>query len=131
MSERKVVLRGKLAIRDCGEDMDVLWLDGEDDDEPLSWAVADAIDGRAMVTLRWWLSPTQVTEAELTEATVRALYGDIEAEYEQRYSEITGYLWTDETLQVGGHDVLEILTAAAGSYLHMEITIHAEPSHAD
>src|SRR5437868_3327415 len=37
------------------------------------------------------------------------------------YSEITGYLWTDENLMVGGHDLLDELRSHKGSFVHLEI----------
>jgi hypothetical protein len=42
-----------------------------------------------------------------------------------RYSETTGYLWTDEKLQVGGHDLIEELSGSAGKFLIFEADVHA------
>jgi hypothetical protein len=55
---------------------------------------------------------------------LKQLYGgvtDDDVEYRMRYSDITGYLWTDEKLTVGGHDLIEELRGNLGRYLYMTI----------
>ena len=47
--------------------------------------------------------------------------GGIEADFNPRYSEITGYLWTDEELNVGGHDLMAELKSNVGKWLILEI----------
>ncbi|MNJ80064.1 hypothetical protein D3C77_783070 [compost metagenome] len=44
--------------------------------------------------------------------------------YGARYSELTGYLWTDEYLKVGGHDIIEELRSYVGKWLILEIEVH-------
>ena len=43
------------------------------------------------------------------------------------YSEITGYLWTDEVVKIGGHDLLKEFETHLGKYLYMEIEYYEEP----
>jgi hypothetical protein len=47
--------------------------------------------------------------------------GYTEVELNYRYSDITGYLWTDEKMVVGGHDIMSILENEEGSYCVMKI----------
>ena len=47
--------------------------------------------------------------------------GDANVDLQSRYSEITGYLWTDEDLNVGGHDLLAELKGHVGKWLIMEV----------
>jgi len=49
------------------------------------------------------------------------LYGEGEAEYEDVYTEWTGYLWTNESIHVGGHNLLREINSHLGRYLWMEI----------
>lgn len=46
---------------------------------------------------------------------------ECKGEYVDQYSEITGCLWTDEELKVGGHDLLAELDSYNGKYLVMEV----------
>lgn len=55
------------------------------------------------------------------------LLGTGEAEYDVFYSDITGYLWTDEKICVGGHDLLAELYSFCGKYLIMEIEYSGSP----
>ena len=50
--------------------------------------------------------------------------GLLESEFWEQYSEITGYLGTDETLNVGGHDLLEELRSNIDNYIILEIEIY-------
>lgn len=52
---------------------------------------------------------------------------DTAVKYFTAYSEITGYLWTEENLQIGGHDMLAILRENEGRFLVMEIDYSTEP----
>jgi len=58
------------------------------------------------------------------EATVSISMGLPELEFEPRYSEITGYLWTDETLKIGGHNILDVLESNEGKHIYLEIEVH-------
>ena len=45
----------------------------------------------------------------------------LDIEYSHAYSEYTGYLWTDEKLVIGGHDLLNEIKGNIGKYIHLEI----------
>jgi hypothetical protein len=119
--------RGVLALHDHGEAYDVLFLDGDLDDrypyEPLAETISDDLDQHGRhASVRYWTADMQMGDDALIEASVRAvLGGEIDAEYAARYSDVTGYLWTDEDIMVGGHDLLEELKSQAGRYLLLEI----------
>ena len=66
-------------------------------------------------------------EDELQEAFLGRLDGLGEVDFDIRYSEITGYLWTDEELKVGGHDLIEELTSYVGKYLYLKVTYSKIP----
>lgn len=76
------------------------------------------------VTCRYWITDRQASRDEAQEAFLRTLTGIGEARCNSRYSEITGYLWTDEDLNIGGHDLLEELKSHVGKWLILEIDVH-------
>jgi hypothetical protein len=46
-----------------------------------------------------------MNEDQLTENMLRVLYGAADAKYSHHFSDLTGYLWTDEIFVVNNHDV--------------------------
>ena len=119
--------RGVLALHCHCEAFDVLFLDGDLDDrypyEPLAETIGDDLDSHGRyASVRYWTADVPMPDDTIAESAVRAMLGDLDAEYAARYSDVTGYLWTDEDLKVGGHDLLEELKAQAGRYLLLEIS---------
>lgn len=78
---------------------------------------------RQVVTLRYYVSDVRQSADELFENFVKTLYGKVEADYGTHYSELTGYLWTDEKLNVGGHDIISELRSHVGKFIHLEIKV--------
>lgn len=117
------VHKGWLTIardRECNNHKTVE-LDGEPIAEELEY-MSDTI-----VTVRYYISNKEATEEELQEDfLVNTLYGNLESEYGAFYSEVTGYLWTDDKLNVGGHDLRRELESYAGKYLYLIVEIDEE-----
>lgn len=120
MSTEKEILRGKLCYASNGEESELLGLLKEDHHVSIV-AVELSNIYRKFVTVRYVISDVEIPEDQITEAIVRHLTGAPKFDYGMRYSELTGYLWTDENLQVGGHDLLTELKSNVGKYLHLEI----------
>lgn len=72
-------------------------------------------------TVRYWITDKQTTKEEAQEEFVKTLFGMAQQAYGAHYSEMTGYLWTDEKLNVGGHDLADELRSNVGKWLHIEI----------
>lgn len=79
------------------------------------------------LTVRYYTGPVPVEDP--TKEFIKQLYGageltpqESNIKYDMAYSEYTGYLWTDEEINVGGHDLLTELKSHVGRYLYMEIT---------
>lgn len=90
---------------------------------PLAEAVKDDIEQYGhWLTVRYWTADRELPDSELEGAALRAVLGIGEARWNEHYSDITGYLWTDEDLMVGGHDLLAELSSQQGRYLLLEIT---------
>lgn len=117
--------RGTLAVRDHGESMDVLFLDESVNDsweDPLAERISDDLERHGRyASVRYWTADAPMGDDEINEAAVRSMLGEAEARYRVAYSDVTGYLWTDEDINVGGHDLLEELKGQAGRYLLLEI----------
>lgn len=104
-----------------GEGHETVMLDG--------CPIADEIDyfRYDLVTVRYYISNKEATEDELKEDfLINTLYGKLESDYGASYSEYTGYLWTNDELEVGGHDLLEELKGYDGKYLYMIVELDVE-----
>ncbi len=63
----------------------------------------------------------------IQEEFIKSLYGEGDVKYGMQYSEETGYLWTDDDINVGGHDLREELESHVGKLIHLEIDYSREP----
>lgn len=67
---------------------------------------------------------TPIDIEHIDETKIVSMEGDVESRYYHRYSDYTGYLWTEEGFKCGGHDIPEILQSHLGKYIHMEIELY-------
>lgn len=115
----KEVYQGYIYLGSNHEEDDILFIDTSEDPlvENLEWI------RRKNVTVRYWICPKKMGIEEAQEEFVNVLFGAGHAMYRMHYSEYTGYLWTDEELNVGGHDLLDELKSYAdgSSYLILEV----------
>lgn len=111
---------GLLSTRSHGDADDVLLLSS------LSYPLADELEWMSgeTVTVRYWITDRPCSRDEAQTAFLRTLHGTADVEYRSRYSELTGYLWTDANIVVGGHDLLAELTSHVGQWLIMEVEAH-------
>ena len=92
---------GWLRMGSYGENDDCLLFN----DEPLAEFFEDEFDKKC-ITVRYFTSREKKTKDDIMFNFLQHVYGVVEAEYSDQYSEYTGYLWTDENLMIGGHDLL-------------------------
>jgi hypothetical protein len=116
---------GKLS-EGWGESDEALTLTETDDKFYPEFALAERLEEihKKQVSVRYWITDEKVTRKEAQEAFLKTLLGAADVEWWARYSEITGYLWTDEELKIGGHDLLEELKSHLGKWLILEIDVH-------
>jgi hypothetical protein len=129
MSET-VRYRGVIAERDYGESMDALFLDSDDMDsgEPLAERISDDMDlGGQYLSVRYWTASEPRSDDDIREGAVLAYLGAGDVQFSPHYSDITGYLWTDEDINVGGHDLLAELRSQKGRYCLLEIDYAPSP----
>lgn len=113
--------KGLLCLHSWGEADDILFLSSLAG--PMAEVLEDEIAGKT-VTVRYWITNKETTKEEAQEAFIGELLGRLDAECRSRYSEITGYLWTDEEINIGGHDLLAELQSYVGKWLILEVDIH-------
>lgn len=111
---------GWIRVLDHGESSDVLFVGA--DNEPF----ADTLDfmNRKKVTVRYWITNCECTIKQASEEFLKTVMGVADVDFYARYSDMTGYLWTDEDLNVGGHDLLDELKSHDGSFLNLEVEVH-------
>lgn len=117
------IYSGTITVRPNGQDDDALYLDPTPAyDEPLSGEIQGDIERLGnTVTVSYWITDSPRTIEQLLENEAKKLAGAIDADYSQRYSDITGYLWTDAELQIGGHDLLAELESEVGRWCYLSI----------
>lgn len=111
---------GLLCLHNRGEESNVLFLSSLSDPiaEELYWIY------NKKVTARYWVSDKPCTREEVIDATIPTVMGIGEVKFRSHYSEYTGYLWTDEELKIGGHDLLSELKSHVGKWLILDLEVH-------
>jgi hypothetical protein len=129
------VYRGWLTLASNGEEDDILYLVDEKDKsrwesyctDPLADIIEDDLPCGKYLSVHFYTADKEIPENKIEEAFVMSLYGLGEVDYGMHYSDYTGYLWTDEEMKVGGHDLLEQLKSNNGKYCHLVIEFHKQP----
>lgn len=79
------------------------------------------------LSVRYFITDEPKSLEECEEALIRKVCGASDVEFLERYSEATGYLWTDEKIKVGGHDLLAELDSSCHGYVVLEIGYSEKP----
>ncbi len=75
------------------------------------------------VSIWYLISDKPIPEKEINMELVKYQNGISDSDYGAHYSDMTGYLWTDEEAKVGGHDLIRELQSNLGKFLHMEVKV--------
>lgn len=136
MADVRTIYQGCITLGRDGDARDVLCLVNPKNDqshEPLASQIYDAMQyQRRRLTVVYHITDEAHTEDELTMMLITKLCGvsvsstEYQINYHHRYSELTGYLWTDEDIVVGGHDIMRELTSFIGKWCFMIVTIHED-----
>lgn len=120
------IYKGKLEQGDHGDSMDVLFIEGASD--PLLEMLQDDIERYgSYLTVRYFVMDRDIPVSEIEECYFMQLIGAGRSEFQPCYSEVTGYLYTNEELIVGGHDLLKELESSVGKYILIEVKFDREP----
>lgn len=122
--ETVLKIAGLLYIKTIEDEHDALFLENSELDESVAELLESLNNQHA--TVRFWVSDKQLSEKKIKELFIRKVCGIVDVDFKVRYSEITGYLWTDEKLVVGGHDLIAELSQQVDNYLHLEAIIHGD-----
>lgn len=127
MSDATRIYRGTICRASNGEEDDLVGLLGEDHRVVI---LAEEIRDNKLPgdfwSVRYFVTDRPIPAEEVVPEMIRTLYGSGSADYGMRWSELTGYLYTDEELEVGGHDLIKELRSHMCKFLHMEITFSTE-----
>jgi hypothetical protein len=122
-----------LATEDPEGPDDILFVVPTDDqcdyeeEDTLAWKIRADIDIYGYyLSVQYFVAGAEMNVDELQAAWLERLYGLGDVKYGVHYSEITGYLWTDEDIMVGGHDLLSELKSYDGKFLYLEIQYSKE-----
>lgn len=78
------------------------------DDEPLAELIESDIEKYGKyLSVQYFISDGPIDESKLEEYLINVYFGVGDAVFCRAYSDLTGYLWTDEEINVGGHDLLK------------------------
>lgn len=113
----KDVIEGKIWSGKHGDDYNALYIGY--DSTPFSERFEKY--SHKKVTIRYWITDEPKTKTQLVEDAIRKYSGDATAHYYDRYSDYTGYLWTESAAKVGGHDLLRELYSYKDKFLYLEI----------
>jgi hypothetical protein len=107
---------------DYGDNWLALFLGDTGDPLAIQIEEADIPEG-ALVAVRWFASDTPKTIDDAETDLLQALDGVVDAEYGDVWSEVTGYLWTNEWVKVGNHDIIKELRSEVGRFAYVEIRL--------
>lgn len=119
--KKQLIYKGIIKKQRKGENDDALFI--ADMEYPLAEEFEIELQDK-QVSVRYWISDTDKTIEQLQEGAFKTLIGSVDADYGDRYSENTGFLWTDEELNIGGHDLLAELSSSIGKFIYLELDIH-------
>ena len=78
------------------------------------------------VSISYYISDKLLAREELEKQHINKIMGIVTSSCYPVYSDITGYLWTEEDCKIGGHNLLEEINNYEGKYIDMQIVIHNE-----
>jgi hypothetical protein len=114
------IYEGLLCLHNYGEASNVLFLSSLSDPiaEELYWI------HNKKVTARYWISDKPCTREEVIDATILTVMGIVKVDFGSHYGEDSDYLWTDEELKIGRHDLLSELKSHVGKWLILDLEVH-------
>ena len=93
-------------------------------EEPLFKRITEETNFRGeKVFVRWWAAGRQATRQELSDDIAMQALGAGDCKYYARFSDLTGYLWTDNWFKVGDHDIKAELETLKGMWVLLEIEV--------
>lgn len=85
---------------------------------PLCERVKKDIGNRA-ITCSYYITENEMSFQEAKENIVLAIYGLLDVYHMAEFSETSGWLYCNERLEIGGHDLVKELLSHEGKYVHL------------
>lgn len=113
----------------------IINFDGEYDEGCSSTAIRDGRDNIVLaeffennldekeVYIRYYITDEFIPTEKIEENFIKKISGIVDATIYPVYSDITGYLWTEEKIKINGHDLFEEIDNYEGKYLDMVIEV--------
>lgn len=80
---------------------------------------------RHNVDVTYWISNDNLSFSDVQEQYVLHLLGkSAQSTYMPIFSSYTGYMYTDDSLKIGGHDLVSELKSYVGKWINLEIVVH-------
>ena len=77
-------------------------------------------------SVSYYLADRVMSEDELQESHLQVLFGNTKVRHGAHYSEMSGYLWTDDDFIVGGHNLIKEWKNSLGRFLYLKAEFHSE-----
>jgi hypothetical protein len=125
---KTIKIEGKISIRNLEDEgeTDVIYV-SDNPNDPLGERLVDAGVSHKRISVRYWTATEKASADDIKAEFIKKMLGYADARFGPHYSDITGYLWTDNHLNVGGHNLLAELASFAGRWLVLEIDIEDVP----
>lgn len=81
----------------------------------LAEVIQELLGWKGIATFQYHVCSEPKGFYELEENLVKTAMGDVQTRFSHAYSDLTGYLWTNEEIKVAGHDVLDEIANTASS----------------
>ena len=113
----------------------IINFDGEYDEGCSSTAIRDGRDNIVLaeffennldekeVYIKYYVVDEYLPTEKIEENFIKKISGAVDATIYPVYSDITGYLWTEEKIRINGHDLFEEINNYEGKYLDMVIEV--------
>ena len=79
------------------------------------------------VYIKYYITDEETTIEDMEEKYIKKLFGLVQASIYPVYSDITGYLWTNEEIEVNGHNLFKELDSYVGKFINILIREKCEP----
>lgn len=136
---RSIILNGKVGYCDTNDECEhtvglytttkAMMLNGDieeiiADSFPFSKKMNELLGYDAIISVQMLTGTTPIDMNHINETLIVSMEGEVSHKYYHCYSELTGYLWTEEECKCGGHDLINILKSHFGEYMYMKIDVY-------
>jgi len=125
---KTITIKGRIDVRngiDDAESESIIYI-SDVPDEPLLERI-QSIKGiyEKKVSFRWWTSTEEASVDKVKEEFIKKVLGFASVSFGAVYSDLTGFLWFNNDMKIGGHDVAAEIASETGRWIVLEIEVHS------